>query len=523
MPKTVSEQLQRAVSNTIEAGYQLDSEAFTLLKILSKTEDPVVLMAKVVKRIDESSQKPLFIDRLLLEEFMLEAIPKAKAESQLSILPSPSLPSFQPPLESRKETFKPYAKEVDAQIKVLEDPTSEICTTGSIEEYLEYFQDRFRRLQRFLRQRMDVKDAVSISEALNASTNSKVKIIGMITDKKESKQRTFLRIEDTQASVVVLVPSNLDNSVLGRVNALLLDQVVCLVVTKGRNNLLILEDVLFPEIPQRTPRKASMPVYAALISDLHVGSKQFMREELHRFLLWLNGKFGDPHLREIASHIKYVVIAGDLVDGIGVYPGQLKELAIEDIHQQYNFVSKYLEQIPDYVELIVIPGNHDASRKALPQPAITKEYMEPIFEARKIHSLGNPSTVSLHGVEVLIYHGRSLDDVVATAPKMNYSTPEKAMKLLLQCRHLAPIYGQRTPIASEKRDFMVIERVPDIFQAGHVHVVKHDTYRGTTIVNSGAWQRQTEYMNRMGVVPNPGIAPIVDLHTMRLIQINFAN
>jgi len=319
------------------------------------------------------------------------------------------------------------------------------------------------------------------------------------------------------------VPSNLDNSVLERAQALLLDQVVCFSVIKGRNNLLILEDVLFPEIPQRTPRKASMPVYAALISDLHVGSKQFMREELHRFLLWLNGKYGDPHLREIASHVKYVVIAGDLVDGIGIYPGQAKELAIKDIYRQYSLVSKYLEHIPDYIELIVIPGNHDASRKALPQPALPKEYAEPLYEARKIHSLGNPSTISLHGVEVLVYHGRSLDDVVASVPKMNYSTPEKAMKLLLQCRHLAPIYGQRTPIAPEKRDFMVIERVPDVFHAGHVHVVKHDTYRGTLIVNSGAWQQQTEYMKRMGVVPIPGIAPVVNLQTLQLTNLNFVD
>ncbi len=406
---------------------------------------------------------------------------------------------------------------------MLEDPTTEACTTGSIEEYLDYFQDRFRRIQRLLKQRIDVKDATSVSEALTGSKNSKVKIIGMITDKKEYKQRTFLRIEDTQASVNVLVPSGLDAPVLERTHALLLDQVVCLSVIKGRNDLLILEDVLFPEIPQRTPRKASEPVYAALISDLHVGSRQFMREELRHFLLWLNGKFGDPNLREIASHIKYVVIAGDLVDGIGIYPGQVRELAIKDIHRQYDIVSNYLEHIPEYIEVILIPGNHDASRKALPQPALPKDYAAPMHEKRRIHSLGNPSTVSLHGVEVLVYHGRSLDDVVASVPKMNYNTPDKAMRLLLQCRHLAPTYGQRTPIAPEKRDFMVIERVPDIFHTGHLHVVKHDTYRGTLMVNSGAWQQQTEYMQKMGIVPAPGIVPVVNLQTLKITDISFTD
>jgi len=516
----MSERLQKAISNTIEAGYQLDKEAFTLLETLSKTEDPIVLMEKLIKKAEALAQKPLFIGRNFLEELLSEEekAPTLEAEPKPSI-PPPSLPQLS--YEARKEAFRPYAKEVEAQIRVLDDPTGEVCTTGTMEEYLEYFQDRFKRLQKFLRQRIDARDATTISEALKAQTNSKLKIIGMVTDKRESKQRTFLRIEDTESSVTVLVPPNLDKPVLERTQTLLLDQVVCISAIKGRDNLLILEDVFLPEIPQKTPRKASEAVYAALTSDLHVGSKKFMREEFNHFLLWLNGKLGNPRLRDIASHVKYVVIAGDLVDGVGIYPGQARELAIKDIHRQYSVVSKYLEHIPDYIELIVIPGNHDASRKALPQPAIPKNYADPVYEARKIHSLGNPCTVSLHDVELLLYHGRSIDDIVAVVPGMNHSTPEKAMKLLLQCRHLAPIYGQRTPIAPEKRDFMVIERVPDIFHAGHVHVLKCDTYRGTQIVNSGAWQEQTEYMKKMGFVPVPGIVPIVNLQTLQVNTINF--
>jgi DNA polymerase II small subunit len=183
--------------------------------------------------------------------------------------------------------------------------------------------------------------------------------------------------------------------------------------------------------------------------------------------------------------------------------------------------SKFLRQIPDYVELIIIPGNHDACRNALPQPAIPREYAEPIYEAREVHSLGNPSTISLHGVELLIYHGRSLDDVIANTPKSSFNAPEKAMKLLLQCRHLAPIYGQRTPIAAQPHDSLVIDRVPDIFHAGHVHVQAHSRYRGVLIVNSGAWQRQTEYQSKLGLEPTPGIIPVVNLQTLQVTTLNF--
>jgi DNA polymerase II small subunit/DNA polymerase delta subunit B len=36
-----------------------------------------------------------------------------------------------------------------------------------------------------------------------------------------------------------------------------------------------------------------------------------MREAFNRFLLWLNGKYGNEKLRELASHVKYVIIAGE--------------------------------------------------------------------------------------------------------------------------------------------------------------------------------------------------------------------
>lgn len=508
----MSERLQKAVSAALQAGYQIDQEAFSFLQKLSETEDPSAVVEKAVNKAQALPQKPLFINRGFLEELLTEETRKT----------GPPTVHISPPLPKTKKTaFHPYAKDVNPNIKVIEDPTEKTCTMGSVEDYLGYFQDRFRRLEKILRQRIDVRNAMPISEAIKAPKNAKVKVIGMLTEKKESKQRIFFNIEDMNAVATVLVPRGIKEAVRAKAQALLLDQVVCFIAVKSRNSLLVLEDVLFPEVPQRTPHKAPIPVYAALISDLHIGSKLFMREEFNRFLLWLNGKLGNTYHRELAGKIKYIIIAGDIVDGIGVYPGQPKELAIHDINQQYKVASKFIEQVPDYIELIVIPGNHDASRKTLPQPAIPKEYAGSVYEAREVLSLGNPCTISLHDVELLVYHGRSLDDIISTAPNQSFREPEKAMKLLLQCRHLAPIYGQKTPISPETRDFMVIERVPDIFHTGHIHVEKHGTHRGVLMVNSGAWQLQTDFQRRMGVEPTPGIVPIVDLQTLKAIAVNF--
>jgi DNA polymerase II small subunit len=514
-----AEKLQKAVELTIAAGYQINKEAFEFLSTLASTQDPAEIMSKAIHEIEALKEKPLFIDRSFLEHLMESSEPKKEIPNQLLEEQPQTLPESH--ITEGKRQFRPYAKEVEPNIKIIDDPAANLSSSGNMQDYLEYFRDRFKRIEKLLRQRMDVKSAASIIDALKAPANTKLKIIGMITEKREAKQKILLTVEDLHANAMVLVSQNPSTELLEKAHLLLLDQVVCLSVVKTRSNLLIAEDIIFPDIAQKPQHKAPSPLYAVLTSDMHVGSTKFQREAFSRFIMWLNGKYGDEKMREIASHIKYVLIAGDIVDGIGVYPNQVKELAIKDIYGQYKLAAKYIEQIPGYIEVLIIPGNHDAPRKALPQPAISNVFLETLQESRRVYSLGNPCFASLHGVEVLLYHGRSLDDIVSTVPGMSPDRPEKAMKLLLQCRHLAPVYGGKTMLSPESRDPLVIERVPDIFHAGHIHSLGYSNYRGVLIVNSGGWQEQTDYMRRLGFVPTPGKVPVVNLQTLEVTVVPF--
>lgn len=516
-----TEKLQKAVALTIAAGYQLDKEAFDFLSAVAITEDPTLVISKAIKKIETSKDKPLFINRNLLEELI------KKPEPTKEILIQPLKDTTQtlattPQITEGKTPFHAYAKEIDADINIIEDPSTKISTSGTIEDYLEYFRDRFKKIEKLLRQRIDVRNATSIIEAIKAPANTKLKIICMVTQKRESKQRVILNVEDLQANATVLVPQNAPPELMKKAQSLLLDQVICISVVKTRSSLLIADDITLPDIAQKSPHKAPIPVYAVLTSDMHVGSTQFQREAFNRFILWLNGRYGNEKMKDIASHVKYVLIAGDIVDGIGVYPNQLKELAVKDVYEQYKLAASYIEQIPDYIEVIIIPGNHDAPRKALPQPAISNTFLKTLQETRKIHSFGNPCTLSLHNVEIMLYHGRSLDDIVSTVPGIDYRHPEKAMTLLLQSRHLAPVYGGKTPLSPENGDFLVIERVPDVFHAGHIHVLEYNNYRGVLVLNSGAWQEQTDYMRRLGFVPTPGKAPVVNLQTLEVTTLPFS-
>jgi len=137
--------------------------------------------------------------------------------------------------------------------------------------------------------------------------------------------------------------------------------------------------------------------------------------------------------------------------------------------------------------------------------------------------LGNTAMVSLNGVKVLAFHGQSIDDVVRTTPGLSFDKPAKVMRSLLQARHLSPIYGSQTPLAPEVEDMMVIDEVPDIFHAGHVHVVDLDLYRGVLIVNSGAWQHQTPFQAGVGMMPTPGMAVLINLKTFKVWTKDFSS
>jgi DNA polymerase II small subunit len=332
--------------------------------------------------------------------------------------------------------------------------------------------------------------------------------------KRSKKNNIELAIDDLTGIINTIA---LNEDTIKLVSKLTLDQMVMLEIeNKGINY--VIKNVVSPDIPDHIPNKGKTDEYVVLISDLHIGSKYFKENEFIKFLHWLNSSSDN----EIVSKIKFLCIGGDLIDGVGIFPNQEKELNDSTTYQQMCHLTNLLDQIPKKIQVFVIPGNHDLGRRALPQPAIPKKDSEILYSWKNFTMLGNPSYIELNGVKILMYHGQGLDDIIATIPGLSYSNPAEAMKILLKARHLSPIYGQRTPISPEKDDMMVITEVPDIFHSGHVHVMDVQNYRGTLIVNSGTWQDQTPFQQTMGIMPTSGIAIAVNLSTLRPFQIDFS-
>jgi len=501
--------LKQTLSLIIESGYQVDARALTFLKSIVNTIEIKDIIKGVIEELTASPDKPVLIS----EEFLKSRITKLLQTSE------------QPTFTENTGVFKPCATDIKSKIEVLYNPADHVDFDGSIQVHLKYFKDRLTKIEKILRERMDVKDAILVSEALKRPLRSRTKIIGIVTEKKERKNSVFIRIEDCYANILVFISHKSDKNLINKYARLFIDQVVCIEATKIKDDLFVANDLISPDIPDRKTNVSSEQVYAVLTSDLHIGSKKFLKISFDRFINWLKGKEGSNLHKEIANKVKYLIIAGDIVDGIGVYPNQEKELDITNIYEQYEVASKLIKEIPESIEIIIIPGNHDATRQALPQPAILRKYAKPLYDLKNVTMLGDPAKIRLHGVEFLLYHGRSLDDIIGAAPDVTYLHLEQeitiAMKYLLKTRHVAPIFGSKTPIAPMPVDNLVIDSPPDVLHAGHVHVFGYENYRGTLLVNSGAWQEQTEYQKKMGLIPTPGIVPIIDLKNMTVLPINF--
>ena len=325
----------------------------------------------------------------------------------------------------------------------------------------------------------------------------------MVNDSRTTKNgHTMLDVEDEDDRIQVLIMKGSKKGM----DAFIKDEVLGIVGSFSKDGeLVVAKEVIRPEVPMNNAMAPNgSNAIVAFVSDVHVGSSEFLPDAWNRFVTWLNKD-------TLAKGIAYIVMPGDLVDGIGIYPGQEDELSIEDVYEQYQEFARLVTAIPQRIKIVMMPGNHDAVRLAEPQPALPKE-VSSMFDTR-VTFVGNPCYMEIEGRTILAYHGRSMDDFAGNIPNMSQMRPGEIMREMLRRRHLAPIYGDRTALAPEQKDYLVIDRVPDIFVTGHVHRCTVGEYRGVKIINASAWQGQTEYQRMRNQVPEPARVPMVDLGT----------
>jgi DNA polymerase II small subunit len=395
------------------------------------------------------------------------------------------------------------------EVRILRDVTGNSKAVAKVDSFVATFRDRYERLYSILKGRSSLRNLRKIEKALKMKEDE-VSVIGMVREMRETKNGYMITIEDMTGKVDVffqrkkLREKPLLDEVIGVYGKLSQKQ-------KGRDRIIFGDRILWPDIPAHSMNLSKEKVSVAFLSDLHVGSKTFLKDSWNAFSHWLK--------TEDAKDIGYIIMAGDVVDGIGIYPDQEEELEILDIYEQYEALAEMVKDISDRIKIVMIPGNHDFVRPSEPQPAFDEEIRK-LFSGDIIFA-GSPSMLEIEGVKILAYHGTSINDFISVLPGVSYEDPSLALIRMLKSRLLAPIYGGKTPLAPEKEDYMVIDDVPDIFVTGHVHSFVKSVYKGTIVINASTWQSQTKYQKLNNFKPDPGVVAIVDLSTGELREKRF--
>lgn len=380
---------------------------------------------------------------------------------------------------------------------------------ASLEHYARFFRHRYDVLGGILRGRMT---ATPIEAVLKNSRyrQEEAAIIGMVAEvRTTTRGHRMIDLEDPTGILPILFNKTKDG--FSEAEKILPDEVIGV---RGKlsqeGKIFFAESFIRPDIPNsNAPFVSRDPGKAVLISDIHVGSDTFLPKAWERFTSWI---------RE--SDVSYLLIAGDAVDGIGIYPGQEQELIIPNIYDQYNLLGEMLSEIPSRIQIVLSPGNHDVVRGAEPQPAIPEAFRQKF--PRNCTFVENPAFVRLQGVGIMMYHGRSIDDMVAAIPGASYERASEMMEEMVKRRLLAASYGKRTPLAAHEHDRLLIDPIPEVLHTGHVHVMGITSYRGILCINAGTWQSQTAFQKQMNLVPTPARAVLLDLQTLRPEVMDFS-
>jgi DNA polymerase II small subunit len=420
-------------------------------------------------------------------------------------------------------------KEGEGNLQII-DTYKEHIKKREISDFVMHYNNRFKALSSILKQR-DIQNLTSVNIIKGMKDKDTVSTIGMIYDISESKNGHIVLSLEDKTGIIKAIVMKTNQELFQFAKNLALDEVVAVTGTAGKD-VIFVSEIIFPDIPvTHELKKSDKEEYVVFIGDLHIGSHVFYKEEFSEFIKWISGTKVPAAHKDIVKKIKYLVIPGDVIEGVGIFPGQEDELEYRDVIQQYNAFAEYVEKIPEHIQIVICPGNHDAVRIAEPQPPFHKKFLGKLADFPNVKFISSPGTINIgkteafEGFNILMYHGFSMpyygDKIPEIRESGGLSNMGAIMKFYLQRRHFAPAHGSTQFVPDIRYDPLVISKVPDILVTGHVHKISVDTYRGVTMINASTWVAPSEYQARFGLVPDCCRAIVMNLKTREVKILNF--
>ena len=390
-----------------------------------------------------------------------------------------------------------------------------------VRDFVQHFRGRYEILRDRLAGKIE-----NLSSLRRIGRNSGVYgIVVMVIGKRMTKNKNLLiEVEDLTGRSVVLVNRD-KKDLFNEAKGLMLDDVVGFRVS-GSSDMLFANEIVFPDVELEEEKFGEVDEYIAFGGDFHVGSKNFLEGNVLRFVDWLNGNVGDERQKGIARKVRYLVLAGDMIDGVGVYTGQDKGLSIGDIKGQYRKVGEILGKIRGDVEIVMCAGQHDAVWVGEPQRVVSEKWAKSLYNIKNLKLVPNPSLVDIGGFKVLMYHGASInrfiDEINEIRVEFGHRSPTRVVREMLKRGHLAPTHGIMDYVPCEV-DPMVVSVTPDIIATGDQHRAEVDSYNNVLMVAGSCWQSVTPFEEKVGNIPEPCRVPLLNLKTREVKIVDFSD
>ena len=513
------------VNFCIEKGILIDGELFGLFK----DADDISSIKMIIEKVREYSEEKIMTKSVFSENRdkviqVFSELPKEKQKKleRLRINLGLSIEISMKEVQTADSAEKNHFNSESAMMVVESFPPTR--KKLEVSDFSNHLRNRFLELKKILQENSRLENLVSISKI--SGMNQKFSIIGMVYDKKITKNKNILfEVEDLTGMTRVVVTQNSGNAYKNALDVCA-DSVMGF-KGAGSKNILFANEVVFPDIALLEKKKSPVDESVVFISDIHVGSQNFMEKNFLRFVDYLNGKI--PNTPE-AGKIKYLFVVGDLIAGVGVYPGQEKALAIKDIESQYAKIAELLDKIRKDIKILIIPGNHDCVRLMEPQPILNEKYSWPLHNLKNVFLASNPSLINIgstktfSGLNILAYHGFSYPYYANNIPSLiegkAVRSPDKIMAYLLKNRHIAPTHNSTQHSPSEE-DHLLIKKIPDIFVSGHTHTNAASYYNNILVISNGCWELLMPYQEMMGFKSDYCKVPMFNLKTRELRILDF--
>jgi len=506
----------------IEKGVLLDKDTFS---VLSSLDDEIA--KNIILRVSGLREKvltkaffqshPEKIKELIGDEKIVE---KIKLNFGLSLEISREKVIEKKEESNRFENLKVVSSHVNLSRKI------------SPGDFVKYFRMRYTEMRPMLMERKELENLTSINKISNERQS--ISIIAMVFSKRITKNKNIiLEVEDLTGKMNVLISQD-KKELYEKSKSIIIDDLIGIKGTisskVGMGKMLFVSDVFYPDSAVKEKNFCEREELVAFTSDIHIGSVNFLEENFLKFIKWINGEVGDEKQREEAKKVKYLLITGDTIDGVGVYPGQEELLTIKDIRKQYEKLAEFLGMIRKDVIIIMCPGQHDSVRVAEPQPPIGRDYAEALHNLDNIIFVSNPALIEIknksrNGFKILMYHGASMTPYINEIEHLRIARahhhPSKVVKEILKRRHLASIHSSVTYIPFDKYDPLIIKEVPDVMNTGDFHRTDVDSYNGVLIICSSCWQSMTPFEEKVGNIPDPCKLPVLNLKTRAVKIIDF--